>query len=76
VTTLAVTDHDTTAATHEVAAAARRLGIDAVPGIEVTAVQGERVRTRVLVGGPFVEHQQWPLLKLRHNQRQPPALTA
>lgn len=41
-TTLAVTDHDTTAATHEVAAAAQRLGIDAVPGIEITAVQDGR----------------------------------
>jgi predicted metal-dependent phosphoesterase TrpH len=42
VTILAVTDHDTTAATHEVAAAAQRLGMQAVPGIEITAVQDGR----------------------------------
>lgn len=42
VTVMAVTDHDTVAAYPEVAAAAARLGIDAVAGIEVTAVEDGR----------------------------------
>jgi hypothetical protein len=39
VTCLAVTDHDTTSATAEVAALAALSGIDAIPGIEITAVE-------------------------------------
>jgi predicted metal-dependent phosphoesterase TrpH len=39
VTVMAVTDHDTTAACADVAAAASALGIEAVPGIEITAVE-------------------------------------
>lgn len=39
---LAVTDHDTTAAVDEVARHARALGLEAVPGIEVTAVESGR----------------------------------
>ena len=39
---LSVTDHDTIAAVSEVAATARTYGIECVPGIEVTAVLGER----------------------------------
>ena len=42
VAVLAVTDHDTTAATHDVAAEATRLGIRAIPGIEVTAIEDGR----------------------------------
>ena len=39
---MAVTDHDTTAAVTEVRAAARARGIDAISGIEITAVERER----------------------------------
>jgi predicted metal-dependent phosphoesterase TrpH len=39
---LAVTDHDTTAAIDEVRDHARRLGLDAVSGIEITAVESGR----------------------------------
>jgi len=39
VTTLAVTDHDTTAATGEIRALAAAKGIATVPGIEITAVE-------------------------------------
>jgi predicted metal-dependent phosphoesterase TrpH len=42
VRTLAVTDHDTTAAIRAVAATAGPLGLDVVPGIEITAVEGGR----------------------------------
>ena len=40
--TIAVTDHDTTAAATDVEAFARERGIEAVPGIEVTAVERGR----------------------------------
>jgi predicted metal-dependent phosphoesterase TrpH len=42
VTVMAVTDHDTMAAVPQVRAAAAALGIDVVPGIEITAVEAER----------------------------------
>ena len=42
VSVMAVTDHDTTAASAEVEAAAREHGIEAVTGIEITAVDTER----------------------------------
>lgn len=42
VTTLAVTDHDTTAAVDEVRSLARGRGIEAAPGIEITAVEEGR----------------------------------
>lgn len=42
VTTLAVTDHDTTAATADVAAHCRAAGLNAIAGIEVTAVERGR----------------------------------
>lgn len=41
-TTIAVTDHDTTAAQAEVAAAASAAGLETVPGIEITAVHANR----------------------------------
>lgn len=41
-TTIAVADHDTTAAWDEVSAAARAAGVTCVPGIEITAVAGGR----------------------------------
>lgn len=41
-TTIAVTDHDTTAAIADVAAAAQGAGLDVVPGIEITAVDRGR----------------------------------
>lgn len=40
--TMAVTDHDTTAAWDEVSAAARAAGVDCVPGIEITSVHEGR----------------------------------
>ena len=49
---MAVTDHDTTAAAAEVAAAAREHGIDAITGIEITAVDDRR---DVHVLGYFVD---------------------
>jgi predicted metal-dependent phosphoesterase TrpH len=39
---LAVTDHDTTGGIDEAAAAAGRHGVEVIPGIEVTAVEGGR----------------------------------
>lgn len=42
VTTLGVTDHDTLGGCAEAAAACARLGLTLVPGIEITAVTGER----------------------------------
>jgi predicted metal-dependent phosphoesterase TrpH len=42
VTAMAVTDHDTTAAVAEVQALARARGIDAISGIEITAVDAGR----------------------------------
>jgi 3',5'-nucleoside bisphosphate phosphatase len=42
VTVMAVTDHDTMAAVPRVQAAAAAAGIDSVPGIEITAVEGGR----------------------------------
>jgi hypothetical protein len=39
---LSVTDHDTVGALPEIAAAAAAYGIESIPGIEITAVQGER----------------------------------
>lgn len=42
VTVMAVTDHDTTAAIAEVRTAAARRGMEAVSGIEITAVEGGR----------------------------------
>lgn len=41
-TTIAVTDHDTTGAWEEVSAAARAAGITCIPGIEITAVHDGR----------------------------------
>jgi predicted metal-dependent phosphoesterase TrpH len=42
VTTLALTDHDTVAGCAATGAACRQLGVDFVPGIEITAVTGDR----------------------------------
>ena len=39
---MAATDHDTTAASEEVQASAREHGIETIPGIEITAVEGGR----------------------------------
>lgn len=41
-TTISVTDHDTTAGLREAATAARQLGLTCIPGIEITAVEGDR----------------------------------
>ena len=51
-TTISVTDHDTTAGLAEADAAARSCGIRAIPGIEITAVEDER---DVHVLGYFVD---------------------
>jgi hypothetical protein len=53
-TTIAVTDHDTTAAVDEVTALAAAHGIRVVPGIEITAVD---VGRDVHVLGYFFEHR-------------------
>ena len=41
-TVIAVTDHDTTAATRDVRGHAHERGIEAISGIEITAVEGDR----------------------------------
>ena len=41
-TTIAVTDHDTTGAVDAVASGARALGLNTIPGIEITAIHGGR----------------------------------
>lgn len=53
ITTMAVTDHDTTAAWDEVSAAAAAAGVTCVPGIEITAVDHGR---DVHMLGYFFDH--------------------
>jgi hypothetical protein len=66
-TTLAVTDHDTTAATAEVRASAEAHGIAAVPGIEITAVEGGR---DVHVLGYFLDASEPGLVRFLKSQRE------
>lgn len=64
--TIAVTDHDTTAALDEVRAAARPLGIEVVTGIELTAVHAGR---DVHILGYFFDPADAPLAALLDTQR-------
>ena len=64
--TLAVTDHDTVAAIPEVARAAAAIGIDFVPGIEITAVYEGR---DVHVLGYFIDPADQPLAGFLEQQR-------
>jgi predicted metal-dependent phosphoesterase TrpH len=63
---MAVTDHDTMAAVDEVRAAARDRGIEAVSGIEITAVEHER---DVHVLGYFLDPLNGPLAAFLAAQR-------
>jgi 3',5'-nucleoside bisphosphate phosphatase len=66
VTVLSVTDHDTVAGCGPAAAAARRHGVDFVPGIEITAIQDD-VDVHVL--GYFVDVRSPALLRFLEDQR-------
>ena len=66
VTCLAVTDHDTTAATSEIRELASASGIDAIPGIEITAVENG---ADVHVLGYFVETADQKLQRFLAAQR-------
>jgi hypothetical protein len=63
---MAVTDHDTVAAVDEVRAAARERGIEAISGIEITAVESER---DIHVLGYFVDPEHEPLAAFLAAQR-------
>ena len=67
VTVLAVTDHDTVAATDEVAAACGQRGLQAVSGIEITAVEKGR---DIHVLGYFIDHTSRALLTFLARQRE------
>jgi predicted metal-dependent phosphoesterase TrpH len=64
---MAVTDHDTTASIDEVRAHARERGIEVVPGIEITAVEGGR---DVHVLGYFLDPADAKLVEFLAGQRQ------
>ena len=66
VAVLAVTDHDTTAAVAEVTALARARGIDAITGIEITAVEAGR---DVHILGYFIDVDHPPLARFLERQR-------
>jgi predicted metal-dependent phosphoesterase TrpH len=66
VTVMAVTDHDTMAAVPAVRAAARALGVRVVPGVEITAVHGER---DVHVLGYFLDAHHPALVTFLERQR-------
>ena len=66
VTAMAVTDHDTTAAVAEVRAAAHARGIEAVSGIEITAVESGR---DVHILGYFVDPRNSQLAGFLARQR-------
>jgi len=63
---LSVTDHDTVAALAQVAERAGASGLEAVPGIEITAVSGER---DVHVLGYFFDPASVPLAEFLREQR-------
>ncbi len=65
--TLSVTDHDTLHATEAVAACAARCQVEAIPGIEITAVQDDR---DVHVLGYFLDAGSAELTKFLQTQRQ------
>jgi hypothetical protein len=66
VTCLAVTDHDTTSATSEIRELASASGIDAIPGIEITAVENG---ADVHVLGYFIEDADEELQRFLAAQR-------
>ena len=66
VTVMAVTDHDTTAAVADVQALARARGIEAIAGIEITAVEAGR---DVHVLGYFIDPSERRLLEFLAAQR-------
>jgi predicted metal-dependent phosphoesterase TrpH len=63
---MAVTDHDTTAAVDEVGSAASAAGVDAIAGIEITAVEDGR---DVHVLGYFIDHADRALQEFLARQR-------
>ena len=65
-TTISVTDHDTTAGLGEAAAAAARHGVRLIPGIEITAVENAR---DVHVLGYFFDPGDGPLVDFLRGQR-------
>lgn len=65
-TTIAVTDHDTTRSIDEVTRLAAAHGIRTVPGIEITSVDDGR---DVHMLGYFFDHQHAPLLSFLDRQR-------
>jgi predicted metal-dependent phosphoesterase TrpH len=67
VTTLGLTDHDTVAGCAATAAACERLGVEFVPGIEITAVTAER---DVHVLGYFLDLSSSELQQFLAEQRQ------
>jgi len=66
VTAMAVTDHDTTAAVAEVQALAQARGIEAISGIEITAVEAER---DVHILGYFIDPDNAQLAAFLSRQR-------
>lgn len=64
---MAVTDHDTTAAVDEVRAAAREHGIEAISGIEITAVETGR---DLHILGYFFDPRHAPLSAFLETQRE------
>ena len=67
ITIMAVTDHDTTASLDEVQSLAKARGIDAHPGIEITAVEGGR---DVHVLGYFLNPAEPRLIEFLRVQRE------
>lgn len=66
VTAMAVTDHDTTAAVAEVQALAQARGIEAISGIEITAVEADR---DVHILGYFIDQDNAQLAAFLSRQR-------
>jgi len=67
ITVMAVTDHDTTASYTDVEARARARGIEAIPGIEITAVEDGR---DVHVLGYFLDPSNTRLIEFLRVQRE------
>lgn len=58
---VAVTDHDTVSGVDEALAAGERLGIDVVPGVEISTIYGEKTEVHIL--GYFIDHHDPNLLE-------------
>jgi 3',5'-nucleoside bisphosphate phosphatase len=63
---ISITDHDTTAGVDDARSAARDAGVELVPGIEITAVEGGR-ETHIL--GYFIDTASAPLQTFLQRQR-------